>query len=215
MGSKVVQQVINSTIIHIIWVIWMERNQRYFHNKKTALTTMFNRMLAEVKLSYNLSLVHGVYSMQDYKISTLFNIPFKTRRARHLQDIAWSPPGAGTVKFNCDGSSAGVIPCGAIGVVIRDSSLTFLGAITSNIGHASAIEAEFCACMIAIEKAMEMCLTDICVETYSLKVVNAYHKQIGIPWQMRIRWQNCLRFCNSITALGRIFTEKATWLQTL
>lgn len=52
--------------------------------------------------------------------------------------------------------------------------------------------------MRAIEKAMEMCLTDICLETDSLKVVTAFHKQVGIPWQMRIRWQNCLTFCNNI-----------------
>lgn len=136
--------------------------------------------------------------MQDYKISRLFNIPFKSRRVRQWQDIAWSPPSAGTVKFNCDGSAAGSIPCGAIGVVIRDSNVSFLGAISSNIGHATAIEAEFCACLIAIEKAIEMCLTDICLETDSIKVVNAYHKQAGIPWKMRIRWHNCLRFCNSI-----------------
>ncbi|AES90682.2 transmembrane protein, putative [Medicago truncatula] len=32
----------------------------------------------------------------------------------------------------------------------------FLGAIASNIGHATAVEAEFSACMLAIEKAMEL-----------------------------------------------------------
>jgi ribonuclease HI len=83
--------------------------------------------------------------------------------------------------------------------VIRDHHCVFMGAISSNIGHASPIEAEFSACMTAIETAMEMCLSNICLETYSIKVVNAYHKNVGIPWQMRARWQNCLRFCRSIT----------------
>jgi hypothetical protein len=58
-GSKMVQQVLNSAIIHTIWAIWIERNLRYFHSKSNTLNTMFNSILSEVKLSYNLVLVKG------------------------------------------------------------------------------------------------------------------------------------------------------------
>jgi ribonuclease HI len=102
------------------------------------------------------------------------------------------------VKLNCDGSSVGAHPCGAVGIVIRDSNMVFLGALTSNIGYATPIEAEFCACMLAIEKAMDMSLTNICLETDSLKVVTAYHKAVGVPWQMRARWHNCMTYCSRI-----------------
>ncbi|XP_003618239.2 uncharacterized protein [Medicago truncatula] len=86
-------------------------------------------------------------------------------------------------------------------LVIRDSQFGFLGALSCNIGHATPLEAEFCACMIAIEKAMELGLNNICLETDSLKVVNAFHKIVGIPWQMRVRWHNCIRFCHSIACV--------------
>jgi ribonuclease HI len=89
-------------------------------------------------------------------------------------------------------------PCGAVGIVLRDSMATFLGAIASNIGHASAIEAEFSAWMLAIEKARDMLLTHICLETDSIRVVKAFNNNIGVPWKMRSRWRNCLIFCKSI-----------------
>jgi len=76
-----------------------------------------------------------------------------------------------------------------------------LGAISSNIGHASPIEAEFCACMLAIEKALEMGLSNICLESDSIDLVKAFHKDAGVPWNMRARWHNCIRYCRSINCV--------------
>ena len=197
-GSKLVQHVINSAIIHTIWVIWIERNQRCFHDKHKSLTTLFNCVLAEVKLSYNLILAKGNSNMQDYKISRLFNIPLQTKRIIIKQEVHWSPPPPDVVKINCDGSSIGPHPCGAIDIVFGDSRSNFLGAISSNIGHATALEAEFSDCLLAIEKAMEMQLPIICLETDSIHVANAFHTNIGVPWKMRARWLNCLIYCNNI-----------------
>jgi hypothetical protein len=121
-GSKMVQHILTSVIIHTIWAIWIERNQRYFHNKQQAMSSLFNHILAEVKLSYNYCLVKGESAMLDYKIAKLFNILFKVKRITHVKDVVWSPPSDGIVKFNCDGSSIGGQPCGSIVIVIRDSN---------------------------------------------------------------------------------------------
>lgn len=126
--------------------------------------------------------------MQDYKISQLFHIPLKSKRVSPFTEIAWKPTSGGTIKFNCDESSIGAHPCGAIGIVIRDSNSVFLGAISSNIGYAS-----------PIDKAMAMSLSNICLKTDSIIVVNAFNKDVGVPWKMRIRWNNCIKFCKSIT----------------
>ena len=108
------------------------------------------------------------------------------------------PPTSGAVKINCDGSSFGSHPCGAIGFVIRDSSCIFLGAMASNIGHASSMEAEFSVFMLAIEKAKDMCLSFLWMETYFMAVVNAFTKASGIPWKMRSKWHNCMHFCQLV-----------------
>lgn len=157
---NLVQQILSSAIIHTLWVIWIERNQRYYHNKYQAVSTLFNIILAEVKLSYSLSLVKGDSAMIDYKVAAMFNIPFKVKRLRPIHETVWKPPSDGFIKFNCDGSSVGNHPSGSIGLVIRDSQSRFLGAISSNIGHATPLEAEFSACMLAMEKAKEMHLTN-------------------------------------------------------
>lgn len=137
------------------------------------MTTLFNCMLAEVKLSYNLVLSKGNSNMHDFKISRLFNIPLSTKRALIRQEVHWCPPSDNVIKINFDGSSFGAHPCGAVGIVYRDSRAQFLGAIASNIGHALALEAEFSACMLAIEKSMELQLTNIILETDSIQVANA------------------------------------------
>jgi len=197
-GSKMVQQILESAIIHIIWVVWIERNQRYFHDKSNTITTMFNCILAEVKLRHSLVLTKGNSNMQDYKVSRLFNIPFQTKRVSARQEVKWCPPPSPVIKINFDGSAIGSHPCGAVGIVFRDSNTTFLGALASNIGHASATEAEFSACMLAIEKAREMQMTQICLESDSLIVVNAFNLNSMVPWKMRTRWLNCRKFCNSV-----------------
>lgn len=56
------------------------------------MSSIFNSMLAEVKLSFRLSLVHGASAMQDHKIAQLFNIPLKIKRISQVQDIVWCPP---------------------------------------------------------------------------------------------------------------------------
>lgn len=197
--SKLVQQVLNSAVVHTIWAIWIERNQRFFQNKKQPMSTIFNTILAEVKLSYGLCLVKGKSAMQDHKVAKLFSIPFKVKRFTPAHEIAWSPPADGIIKINCDGSSVGSHPCGSVGLVIRDSNSTFLGAAASNLGRATPLEAEFCAAMMAMEKAQAMHLLNICLETDSLQVVNAFNKGLGIPWKMRVRWHNCLSFCQAIS----------------
>lgn len=183
-GSNMVQHVINFAVIHTIWAIWIERNQRCFQNKYKPMSSLFNCILSEVKLSYTLVLAKCNSDMKDYKISRLFNIPFQTKRITVRKDVHWCPPPHEMTKFNCDGSSIGMQPCGAIGIVIRTPT-SFLGAICSNIGYATTLEAEFSTCMRAIEKAKELHLHAIILETDSLKVVSAFNNNVGIPWQMR------------------------------
>jgi ribonuclease HI len=77
------------------------------------------------------------------------------------------PPANGCVKINCDGSAFGCSSCGSVGLVIRGSKSKFLGAMVQNIGHASPLVSEFCACILSMEKAMELHLTNLWLETDS------------------------------------------------
>ena len=70
--------------------------------------------------------------------------------------------------------------------------------IAQNIGHATPLEAEICPCMFAVEKAFELQLKDIWIETDSLGVVGvvkACNHHESVPWRMKARWHNCMSYC--------------------
>jgi hypothetical protein len=46
-----------------------------------------------------------------------------------------------------------------------------------------------------------MHLTSICLETDSISVVSADNKNVGVPWKMRARWYNCMKFCKTIACV--------------
>jgi len=200
-SSRMVQQVMNSAIVHIVWSIWLERNNRYFDGVQKPMSTLFNTILVEVRLSFMLDIVKGAASMQNFKLARLFSIPFKTSRVNPCREIIWVPPHGGCMKINCDGSVVGSPSCGSISVIFRASQTMFCGAFAQNIGYATALEAEYSACMFTIEKAKELHLTNIWIETDSVNVVRAFHNNTGVPWKMHIRWHNCLLFCRSIRSL--------------
>lgn len=60
------------------------------------------------------------------------------------------------------------------------------------------MEAEFCACMSAIEKAHELQLRDVWLESDSTVVVQAFSHNLNVPWRMRIRWENCKKLAQVI-----------------
>jgi ribonuclease HI len=198
LNSQLARKVLSFAIVHTIWSIWIDRNSRYFSNKSSSMSTLFHNVLVEVKLSFDLKLTHSAAAMQDFKIARLFGLQLQARRFAPIQDVCWIPPPVGCIKFNYDGSSIGSPSCGSIGFVIRDSSSSFLGACCQNIGYATALEAEFGTCMLAIERASSMNLDQIWIETDSLAVVKTFNTNEGVPWRMRVRWHNCLTFCSLI-----------------
>jgi len=121
-------------------------------------------------------MVHGTSAMADFKISQLFGIPLKPNRVKIVVEVKWEPPSTGWIRINCDGSSIGSPSIGSIGFVIRDAQSNFLGAYAQNIGHATALGAEFSSCVMAIEKALELHLNNLWIETDSITVVKAFRQ---------------------------------------
>jgi ribonuclease HI len=197
-GSQMVQHVMISAIIHVIWIIWRERNNRYFSDKAHKISSLIHSIIAEVKLAFEFSMIRGSSAMTDFQLSQLFGIPLKYGRIKTVIDVHWQPPDAGWIKVNCDGSSMGISNSVSIGFVFRDADANFKGAFTQNIGYATSLEAEFCSCMLAIEKAIELNFSSLCIETDSLMAVKAYPTSLGIPWRLKARWINCLQLCAQI-----------------
>jgi hypothetical protein len=55
------------------------------------MSSIFNNIIAEVKLSFDLVLAKGSSALQDFKVARLFGIPLKARRFVPMQDVTWTP----------------------------------------------------------------------------------------------------------------------------
>lgn len=174
-GSKLAQQLMTSAIVHVLWIIWIERNKRYFHGIHANIGTLINRVMSEVHLSFDLVLARGTSYMTDFCIAQLFHVPLRPSRTVVTTDIFWIHPKMGCIKINVDGSSYGSPSIGTIGAVLKIWEAGFLGCFVQNIGHATPLEAEFSALMFAIEKAVEQNLSVVWLDRDSLMVVNAFN----------------------------------------
>jgi len=67
-----------------------------------------------------------------------------------------------------------------------------LGCFAVNLGPSSAIIAEFCAAMIAIEVAFEKGWRKLWLETDSRIVMLTFSSSFLVLWCIRNRWANCL-----------------------
>lgn len=65
-GNKLVQNIMSSAILHGIWCIWLERNNRYFNNQQSHMGSLINCIIAEVKQSFDLVLFNTDDAMSDF-----------------------------------------------------------------------------------------------------------------------------------------------------
>lgn len=63
-GSTLVQHVMISAIIHAIWSIWLERNNKYYNDRKKSVEFLIHSITSEAQLSFNLVLVKGSAAME-------------------------------------------------------------------------------------------------------------------------------------------------------
>jgi len=67
-----------------------------------------------------------------------------------------------------------------------------LGCFAVNLGHGSAIMAEFIAAMTAIEIVYDKCWGNFWLQTDSKVVMLAFSSSFTVPWSITNRWANCL-----------------------
>jgi hypothetical protein len=187
-GSKLAHQLMTSDIVHVLWIICIERNKRNFHGIQANIGTLINKVISEVRLSFDIVLARGISSMTDFRITQLFHVPLLPPRTVVTTDILWIPPEMGCIKIIVDGSSYGSPSISTIGAVFRDWQAGFLGCFVQNIGHSTPLESEFGALVFAVEKVLEQNLSVVWLESDSLMVVNAFNTNgdAGVPWRMRV-----------------------------
>jgi hypothetical protein len=83
-----------------------------------------------------------------------------------------------------------------------------MGCFTLNIGQANAFQAELIGIMQAIELAHHHIWWNLWQETDSMMATLAYKSPSLIPWQLRIRWSNCMVLLKDMNfIMSHVFRE--------
>lgn len=81
------REIMLSAVIHIVWCIWIERNNRCFQDKILPIV--------EVKCSYSFSTSASHSSVTDYQVSHL-----RVPRPIITSEVRWIPPREVTIYKN-------------------------------------------------------------------------------------------------------------------
>ena len=113
--------------------------------------------------------------------------------------MIWLGPSPRWVKINCDGAAIGSPGRAATGGLCRDFTGSAIFSFASPVGVRFAFEAELLAVSLAVDKAFQLKLSPVWIESDSFYVIKLLHsRSAAVPWQVRSSWQNCL---NQLTQL--------------
>ena len=89
--------------------------------------------------------------------------------------VIWLRPSPGWVKINCDGAAIGSPGCAAAGSLCRDFTGSAIFSFASPIGVRFAFEAELLAVSLAVDKAFQLKLSPVWIESDSSYVIKLLH----------------------------------------
>jgi hypothetical protein len=148
--SPLCNLVISAAIVNCIDFIWFARNQKRFNDKKMHWRSVINLIIASVSLSGNMSCLKAKSNITEFVLLQKFQVKMKHDNAPKIKEVLWQPPILNWIKCNCDGASLGNPGPSSCGGIFRDSTSSFLGAFTYNLGISSSLNAELVGAMLAI-----------------------------------------------------------------
>ena len=208
----------------ILWHVWLERNRRIFHDMQLEVRQLWGKivnslqetLLAKCDIDGGLDPIDaGIFSRLSFPFQGCTPLAPHTRSGNsskhHSQrvnrQVHWSPPEAGTLKINTNGSSRSSRgnpgPAG-IGGVGRDSSgdIQFLFSIykgnqTNNLMEALAI-------LVAVEQCCQRGWKRIICESDSQVVVNLLHSRslVHVDWHLALVIQQIIQLSNSLDSVA-------------
>lgn len=206
--SSLAQDVILSSIINVIWVVWYCRNKLRFDNKLISFHAATNLVRANVSLFGFISSGVASSSMQEFTFLIFFSVDVKPPKAPRIKEVCWFPSSRFWIKCNTDGAARGCPGPAASGGLFRGSDAAFLGGFSSYVGIANAFCAELTAVMIAIESAFQRGWHRLWIECDSMLVLQAFSDHSLVPWKIRNRWKNCVHLSKCMFfQLSHIFRE--------
>lgn len=200
--------VITAAIINIINVIWFFRNQCRFNNAKPNFNSAVSTILASTSISGNATNLCTTSAISDFRVLKAFKVASHPPKAPRIREVFWLPPFGPWIKCNTDGAALGQPGHASCAGVFRDSTASFLGCFTANLGIHTAFYAELVGVMYAIELAAAKGWWNLWVETDSVLVTLAFKTPSMAPYVLRNRWLNCIHIASTMNfIISHIFRE--------
>ena len=176
----------------VLWFLWHARNQVRFESRNFTVAAVCRLISGHIQAASRLATGPMHNTIQDLRILKTFGACCRLRRAPRVVEVNWHPPLIGWIKINSDGAWKHGEGIGGFGAIFRDYKGQFLGAFASNLDIPSSIAAEVMAVITAIEIAWVRDWKHIWLEVDSSLVLDYIRSPSLVPWQLRIRWLNCL-----------------------
>ena len=123
--------------------------------------------------------------MMDFSVIMFFGINTHTGKVLRPLSIRWEFPSPSWVKINTDRvvrGYPGLVTCGGI---FRGSMREFIIAFSVFLDVQTALVAEFCGVIYALEEAQKLGLTNVWLECYSALVCALFTAWTNVPWMLR------------------------------
>lgn len=200
------QLTVNAALIFIFNAIWFSRNSARFNNKIIPWRTAISNIISGVSLSTSKSRLFASSSMIEFSILKALNCRINPPPSCMVKEVFWSPPFLNWIKANCDGAATTV--ASSCGGIFRNCKGQFLGGFAENLLGGNSLFAELCGIMRTLEMAQQRNYKYLWLETDSMISVLAFKNKEIVPWHIRNRWFNCLKYIESINFMvSHIYRE--------
>ncbi|XP_024630075.1 uncharacterized protein [Medicago truncatula] len=187
--SSQVSDIYLAAVLHTVHVIWLARNAFRFQSQLQSIQSAKARIHSLIAMSGNVSTGKCLHS--DSAILEEFSVSPRHRKYKDIILVLWKNPSPPLLKVNTDGSVVGGLA--ACGGLFRDSSGSFLGAFSCNIGLASVFHAETLAFILALEHAAHHGWRNLWLESDSTSALMIFSNSSLVQWLLRNRWHNAQR----------------------
>ncbi|CAJ2663194.1 unnamed protein product [Trifolium pratense] len=199
---------ITAAVINIFNSIWQSRNNLWFKNIKSNLTSIISQIIASVSLTGNCSTLSSNSSITNFSILKFFKINIHHVRPPKIIEVLWQPPMFGWYKCNTDGASLGNPGIAACTGIFRNHRGEMVSCFSKHLGLANALFAEAMGVILAIEHAYAQNWSHLWIESDSKLVSLAFKSPNIIHWKLKNRWMNCIYMTRNMSfIISHIYRE--------
>ncbi|KAF7149208.1 hypothetical protein RHSIM_Rhsim03G0017000 [Rhododendron simsii] len=164
------EPIIFTKAVFLCWFIWKARNDLVFQSSKQSPISTVTRAM-------------GAWDEFFSATETTSSTHRLLHSSPSLHYSHWIPPGAGSLKINCDASWSRDLKKGWGGIILRDNHGHLVDGRRFRISSTSAFHAEASVLREACLFAKALNLSSICIENDNAQLISLSVSELVPPWE--------------------------------